>query len=536
MTIRSPICTVVGHVDHGKSSLLDWIRGTSVVAGEAGAITQAIGASIVPMDVIKKKSGQLAEKLKINFTIPGLLFIDTPGHAAFTNLRKRGGNLADIAILVVDINEGFKPQTFEAIEILRSYKTPFVVAANKIDLIKGWVKKSENIIEDINKQHPATINEIEKKLYEIVSKIYDSTKIDAERFDRVSDYTKQIAIVPCSAKTGEGLPELMMVIAGLAQKYLEQSLKTEIKGYARGTVLEIKESKGLGKTMDVIIYDGSLKVGDIIVIGSLDKPIVTKVKALFEPAPLSEMREKKTKFISVKEVHAATGVKISATDAEEVVAGMPIRSCSKEDVENVKAEIQKEVEEVTLETQDHGVVIKADCLGSLEALITILKDKKIPVKKASIGDITKKDLADAEANWEKEPLFAAVLGFNVKGESSEKAKVLTNNVIYRLLEDFEAWQAEQKKTLEARELDFLVRPCKIRLLENYIFRQSHPAIIGVEVLNGKLKSGMPLMKENGELITTVKALQSEQESITEADEGKQVAASFENITIGRQIK
>ena len=354
MTIRSPICTVVGHVDHGKSSILDWIRGTAVVAGEAGAITQAIGASIVPLDKIKEKVGKLVETLKMKFTIPGLLFIDTPGHAAFTNLRKRGGNLSDVAILVIDMNEGFKPQTYEAIEILRDYKTPFIIAANKIDLISGWRTKEGNILEKIQRQDPRVITEVETKLYDVVKKVHEAVGIDSERFDRVADYTKQIAIVPCSAKTGEGLPELLMVLAGLAQRFLEQSLNIEIKGNVKGTILEIKESKGLGTTIDAIIYDGSLKVNDILVIGGLDKPIITRVKALFEPTPLSEMREKKTKFKSVKEVNAATGVKISAPDIEEAVAGMPLRSCSKEEVEKVKEEVEllKEEEKDVEEKKD----------------------------------------------------------------------------------------------------------------------------------------------------------------------------------------
>ncbi|MFC1727987.1 translation initiation factor IF-2 [Nanoarchaeota archaeon] len=533
MATRSPICTVVGHVDHGKSSVLDWVRGTSVVSGEAGAITQAIGASIVPLQVLKEKCGAMLDALKLDFTIPGLLFIDTPGHAAFTSLRKRGGNLADIAILVVDINEGFKPQTFEAIEILRDYKTPFIIAANKIDLIGGY-RSGERVLGNIGKQDPKIITEVETKLYELVAKVHETVGMDAERFDRVSDYTKQIAIVPCSAKTGEGLPELLMVLAGLAQKYLEDSLKIEIKGDGKGTVLEVKETKGLGMTIDAILYDGSLKVNDTIVIGGLDKPIVTKVKALFEPEQMAEMREKRAKFNSVKEVNAAIGVRISASDVNEVISGMPLRSCSSSEVESVKQEVQKEVNEVVIETSDQGIVVKADSLGSLEALLLILKDKGIPVSRASIGEISKKDLADAEAN--KDPLQAVVLGFNVSSEGAGRAKVIVNNVIYKLIEEFEKWQEDEKKRQEGKALDLLIRPCKIQLMKNYIFRQSGPAVIGVEVLNGKLKSGTPLMKDDGKVLTEVKSMQAEQETVSEAEEGKQVAVSMDKVTVGRQIK
>jgi len=534
--IRSPICTVVGHVDHGKSSILDKIRGSAIVAQEAGGITQAIGASIIPIATIKKICGPLLETLKINFTIPGLLFIDTPGHAAFTNLRKRGGNLADIAVLVVDINEGFMPQTIESVEILRSYKTPFVVAANKIDLIKGWHPKiSEKILECIKNQSEHVITEFEKKLYSLVSSLSE-LGFSSDRFDRVDDFTKQIAIVPCSAKTGEGIAELLMVIAGLAQKYLGEKLTLTAEG-AKGTILEIKEEKGLGKTMDVILYDGCLKIGDTIVIGGIEKPIVARVRALFEPAPLTEMRGEKTKFRPVKEAVAATGVKISAPGAEEAVAGMPLVSTTKDKIEEAKQEVQKSVEEVIVPVGKEGVVIKADNLGSLEALSKMLKERGIGIIKASIGNITKKDISDAESNIEKNPLNAAVLGFNVEIEKEipHKAKIITNNIIYKLIDDFEQWRAEEKKRMESEKLGLLTRPCKIMILRGYVFRQSNPAIVGCEVLGGEATTGTPIMNEKGKSITAIKEIQMEKESLTSAKKGMQVAMSFEDVIVGRQI-
>ncbi len=535
--IRSPICTVVGHIDHGKSSILDKIRGTAIVKSEAGQITQAIGASIIPLETIKKICGNLLEKLKTKFTISGLLFIDTPGHAAFTNLRKRGGNLADIAILVIDINEGIKPQTIECIEILKSYKTPFIVAANKIDLISGWKPSQTSIIENINKQQENIRNLLDKKIYELVGKLSEFG-FGSERFDRIENHTRQIAIIPTSAKTGEGIAELLMVLAGLTQKYLEKCLECDVAGKAKGAILEVKEEKGLGITLDTIIYDGSLKQNDIIVIGSLTEPIVTKVKALFEPAPLAEMRDKKSKFKSVKKVSAATGVKISAPETEKVVAGMPIRSCSKEDIEKIKKEIQEEVQEVLIKTDKKGFIIKADSLGSLEALINILKEKNIPVMRASIGDISKKDVAEAESCYDKTPLSCAVLGFNVEDKSgicNENVKVITNNVIYKLIEDFEKWQELEKKKLEEKKLELLVRPCKIQLMKGYVFRQNNPAVCGVDILAGTLQVGTPLMKSSGEEITSVKSIQKDQENIEKAEKGKQVAVSMEKVTIGRQI-
>ena len=341
MAVRKVLLTVVGHVDHGKTSLLDKIRRTVVTKGEAGGITQAIGVSIIPIETIKKICGPLLGAMQTKLTLPGLLTIDTPGHAAFTSLRKRGGSLADIAILVVDINEGFKPQTIESIEILKANKVPFVIAANKIDLLSGWSYDQEtNLLASIEKLGYEEQGNFEKKMYELVGECGEHG-LQAERFDRVQDYTKQIAIVPISAHTGQGIPELLMVLTGLAQKYLEQKLQISEEGFVQGTILEVKEEKGFGMTIDAIIYNGQLKVNDTLVIGDLNEPHVVKVRALLEPAELAEMRERKSKFRNVKLVTAATGVKIAAPGLDKVLAGMPLRSCSPTEVESVKAELKE---------------------------------------------------------------------------------------------------------------------------------------------------------------------------------------------------
>jgi len=534
--IRSPVCTVVGHVDHGKSSLLDYIRHSNIVKAEAGAITQAIGASLIPLDTIKKVCGPLLDSLKIKFTIPGLLFIDTPGHAAFTNLRKRGGSLADIAILVIDINEGFKPQTEEAVEILKHEKTPFIVAANKIDLLPGWNSTKDNLLKSLSGQSPDTQKRIDIKLYELVGKLHEFG-FASERFDRVSDYTKEIAIIPISSKTGDGIPELLMVLTGLAQKYLEGRLECDINRPAKGTILEVKEGKGLGVALDVIIYDGTLKKDDVIVIGGIKKPVVTKVRALFEPMPLSEIRDKKARFKQVSNVCAARCLRISAPEIENVVAGMPLMSSSKDSLDKTKQEIQKLVSEVIIETDIQGIILKADSLGSLEALIKIFREKNIKIRRASIGNISKKDIAEAESNYEKDPLKAAVIGFNVSlndDAKSEKVKVFTADIIYKLIENFEKWVEGEKKRREAAEIEMLVRPCKIKIMPGYVFRQNNPAVVGVEVLEGKIKTNIKLMKDITPL-TTIKSIQSEKKNVSEAEKGKQVAISLDKVTIGRQI-
>ncbi|MBN2567649.1 translation initiation factor IF-2 [Candidatus Woesearchaeota archaeon] len=534
--LRSPICAAVGHVDHGKSSILDNIRGTAIIKSEPGAITQAIGASIIPIEVIRKVAGDLLASLRMEFTIPGILFIDTPGHAAFTNLRRRGGNLADIAILVIDINEGFKPQTVEALEILKGYRTPFIVAANKIDLLAGWRLQSGLLMETIKKQPQSTQEKLDTKVYELVGKLSEYG-IQSERFDRVSDYSKQVAIVPVSAKHGAGIPELLMVIAGLAQKFLNTCLECEVIGKAKGTILEVKEEKGIGRCMDAIIYNGTLKVNDTLVIGGVDGPITTRVKAMLEPDPLAEMRDRKSRFRSVKQVFAATGVRISCPDMDGVIAGMPIMATDKDHLEKTRDLIQEEVEEVMIETEHDGLVIKADSLGSLEALTYMLRERGIPIHKASVGAIGKKEIAEAKSQGEKNPLYNIILGFNVTTAEDVVAghvTVLSSDIIYRLIEDYEHWTAEEKKRLEAAELERLVRPCKIEVMRGYVFRQSNPAVVGCDILAGVLKAGTPIMKA-GRTISTVKSMQMEKESVSRIEAGKQLAVAFPNVTVDRQL-
>lgn len=544
MTCRSPIIAVLGHVDHGKSSILDRIRNSCIVDNEAGAITQAIGASTVPVETIKKFCSAL--KIKMEFTIPGLLFIDTPGHEAFTSLRKRGGNLADIAVLTIDINEGFKPQTIEAFEILKTYKTPFVIALNKIDLIDGFKitdeLKDKSLLENINSQSYDIQSKIEEKLYNIVAYIQEKFSMDSDRFDRC-DFTKQIPIIPCSARQGTGIPELLMVLTGMTQKYLEEKLKCDIAedSKAKGTILEVKTVEGLGLCMDAIIYDGILRTNDTIIIAGIEKSIITKIRGLFEPRHLSDMRDNKTKFGSIKQISAAAGIRIAAPNIEEVIAGMPfiaLQTPSQKEIDEAVLEIQKEITEVMLETDKEGIVVKADTIGSLEALLKLLKDKNIKIRKASVGNITKKDIADAESNYEKNPLESTILGFNVVIDQeikNYKVKILTSNIIYRIIEEYEKWKIDESKRIEIKELEGLVRPCKIEYLRNYTFRQNNPAIIGAEVLVGTLKSGINIMKDDGEILTNIKEIQKDKENVKTVSKKDQVAISLPGVTVGRQI-
>ncbi len=520
--LRQVIVTIMGHVDHGKSSIVDIIKRTSIVKAEPGRITQSIKAYGVSIEGVKEICKDLLDITKIK--VPGLLFIDTPGHASFTNLRKRGGSLADIAILVVDVNEGIKPQTLESIEILKENKTPFVIALNKIDLLNGWQSKPEiNLLKNVNSQTDSIKKLLDDKLYKLVGSLYEK-EINAERFDRIEDFTKTVAIIPLSAKTAEGIPELLMVIAGLAQKFLESELSYDPKSPAEGTILEIKEEKGLGLCMDTIIYKGKIKVNDVIVIGTLKEPVVTKIKAIF--------LEEKNQLKTIKEAEAAIGVKISSQNIENVIPGMPMKVANK-DLEKIKIEIKELVKEITFELDAEGVVIKADSIGSLEALINLLKERNIFIRKASTGNITKKDIAEALANTN--PLYKVILGFNVVSLESEEVKIITNNVIYKLVDDFVDWHKEQKRIMEEKAVEGLPKLCKVKILRGYVFRQSGPAVCGIEILSGLLKPGVSLMKDD-KAITEAKEVQHEGKKVLEAKRGEQFALSMPGVAIGRQIK
>lgn len=535
--IRTPIVVVMGHVDHGKTTLLDRIRGTAVVDLEAGAITQHIGATEVPLDVVQDFCGA---SFGAEIQVPGLLFIDTPGHHAFTSLRSRGGSLADLAVLIVDANEGFRPQTIESLTILKRYKTPFVVAANKIDRIGGWLP-SENapFSKTFKAQSQRVTEELDMKIYELVGELY-KYGFSADRYDRIRDFTRTVGIVPISAVTGEGVPDLLMVLVGLAQRFLKDNLRIAATGPGTGTILEVKEERGLGTTLDVILYDGEFKSGDTVLVGTAREPIVTKIRALLKPKPLAEIRSEE-RFLPVKHVAAASGVKVAAPKLENALAGSTIKVVtSEEDVEALAKEMKSEIDSVRVETENEGLVLKADTIGSLEALVGELKSKNIPIHAADVGPISRRDVIKAGAI--KDPLLSAILAFNVEllpDAISEIQKtevpVFSSDIIYTLLESYEGWVDEQKMKMEQERLEAVIRPGAIRLLPDCVFRQSKPAIVGVQVIGGVIRTQISLIREDGAVVGVVKGIQERNENIGSATVGKEVAISIDGPTVGRQI-
>jgi translation initiation factor 5B len=535
--IRQPIVSVLGHVDHGKSTILDRIRGTNVVSREAGGITQHIGATDVPIDTIYSLCGGLVGGQR--FAVPGLLFIDTPGHYSFISLRSRGGALADLAILVIDINEGLKPQTTESISILRKLRTPFVIAANKVDLIPGWrAQKGKPIGESLEAQDSRVSSELDEKLYALVGRLYEVGDFSADRFDRITDFTKSVAIVPVSGKTGEGLPDLLLILIGLAQRFLESDLQTE-EGPGEGTVLEVKEDRGMGTVMDTIVYSGTMAVGDTIIISSVKgAPIQTKIRAMLRPKPLDEIRDPNQKFDHVESVSAAAGIRVVAPNLEDAMAGGLVRVAS-DDIEKTLEEVQKE-SAINVELSEQGIIVRGDTVGSLEALAFEARNAEMPLRKIDIGKVSRKDVVEA-SNFD-DPLHKAIFAFSVgvNADARDAARELgvtlfESKVVYKLLEDYDVWCKERSRELEAMKRLEIVYPGKVSILRDHVFRVSKPAIVGVRVLAGRIRPGQGLMRDDGRPVGRIKSIRKGEKTLPEARMGDEVAIAIDAATVGRQI-
>ncbi|MHB2036479.1 MAG: translation initiation factor IF-2 [Nitrososphaerales archaeon] len=541
--IRQPVVVVLGHVDSGKTSLLDKIRGTGVQAREVGGITQHIGASFFPAETLKEICGPLLQTIGGGeIKVPGLLVIDTPGHEIFTNLRSRGGSAADISILVVDVQKGLEAQTYESLEILRQRKVPFVVALNKIDSISGWKKgTSKFVTQSIKNQPKPVIDMLDEKIYTVVGAL-SRVGINSEALYRVKDFRKEVAIVPVSARTGEGIPELIAILVGLTQVYLQKRLAKSEFSSSRGIVLEVKQESGLGETANVILLEGKLQTGDYVVVAKKEGAISTKIKAIFLPKPLDEMRDPRDKFVAVNSINAAAGIKIVTPDLEGVLAGSPIVSADPEKLDQIRASVESEIKQVMINSEVNGIVLKADALGSLEALVEMLKARQIPIKRADIGPVTRRDIVEASAVQKTDKYHGVVLAFSVKTLPDaereifdSQVKIFSEQIIYTLIDNYLSWVTQEQEQEQRTGLQALTPLCKFRFLKGFSFRRNAPAVFGVEILEGKLRQKCNVMNDEGKAIGSIHQMQVDGKTIAEVQKGKQAAVSIMGPTIGRQI-
>ncbi|XP_077975285.1 eukaryotic translation initiation factor 5B-like [Styela clava] len=534
--LRSPVICVMGHVDTGKTKILDKIRHSHVQDGEAGGITQQIGATFVPLETIKEQTSMVKSFQESEVKLPGLLVIDTPGHESFSNLRSRGSSVCDMAILVVDIMHGLEPQTIESITMLKKRKTPFVVALNKVDRLYEWKPgPTSDIVNTLKKQKRHVKEEFDERLKEVIVD-FAKQNLNVKLFHENDDPKEWISMVPTSAHSGDGMGNLIALVMQLCQTMLPKRLAFSEE--LQCTVLEVKAIQGLGTTIDVILTNGRLKYGDTIVIAGVEGPIVTHLKGLLMPQPLKELRVKNP-YDKYDDLKAAQGIKILAKDLEKALAGTQLLVAHKEDeIDILKSEVQAEVDKTlqSIKLQERGVFVQASTLGSLEALLSFLKQSKIPYAGINIGPVHKKDIMKASVMLEHDSQWATILAFDVKVEREAQdmadnlgVKIFTADIIYNLFDAFMKHREDLKKQKQEEFRHVAVFPCKVRILPNCVFKSRDPIVVGVVIDAGQLRQNTPLCIPTREFLTVgyVTSMEFNHKSVDIARVGQEVCIKIE---------
>ncbi|ELT89509.1 hypothetical protein CAPTEDRAFT_154149 [Capitella teleta] len=535
--LRAPVVCVLGHVDTGKTKILDKLRRTNVQDGEAGGITQQIGATNVPEHTIKEQTKMCKEFSKQPLRVPGLLIIDTPGHESFSNLRMRGSSLCDIAVLVVDLMHGLEPQTIESINLLKKGKTPFVVALNKIDRLYGWQTAPHSDVANVLKKQKANTKiEFEERM-QLVKVQFAEQGLNTALFCENKNPKEYISLIPTSAHTGDGIGNLIALICELTQNLLAKRLAFSEE--LQATVMEVKAIHGLGTTIDVILVNGSIKEGQTIVVAGQEGPIVTTIRGLLMPQPLKELRVKNA-YEHHKEVVAAQGCKIIAKDLDKALAGLNMYvSHSEGETELYKEELSEALTEIlaSIKLQDRGVFVQASTLGSLEALLEFLRTSKIPYAGINIGPVHKRDIMKASAMLSHDDQFATILAFDVKVEreaqemaDSVGVRIFTAEIIYHLFDQFMAFREELKRKKQEEFKHIAVFPCKLRIMPQFIFNSRDPIVMGVSVEAGFVKIGTPICvpSKEGVFLGIVTSLELNHKPLDKAVKGQEVCIKIEN--------
>ncbi|XP_069613624.1 eukaryotic translation initiation factor 5B [Ranitomeya imitator] len=536
--LRAPVICVLGHVDTGKTKILDKLRHTHVQDSEAGGITQQIGATNVPLDAIKEQTKMVKNFDKDNMKIPGMLIIDTPGHESFSNLRNRGSSLCDIAILVVDIMHGLEPQTIESLNLLKTKKCPFVVALNKVDRLYDWKKSPEtDVAATLKKQKKNTKDEFEERTKAIIVE-FAQQGLNAALFYENKDPRTFVSLVPTSAHTGDGMGNLISLLVDLTQTMLNKRLAHSEE--LRAQVMEVKALPGMGTTIDVILINGRLKEGDTVIVPGVEGPIVTQIRGLLLPPPMKELRVK-NQYEKHKEVLAAQGVKILGKDLEKTLAGLPLLVAHKDDeVPVLRDELIHELKQTlnAIKLEEKGVYVQASTLGSLEALLEFLKTSEVPYAGINIGPVHKRDVMKASVMLEHDPQYAVILAFDVRieREAQEMAdslgvRIFSAEIIYHLFDAFTKYRQDYKKQKQEEFKHIAVFPCKIRILPQFIFNSRDPIVMGVIVEAGQLKQGTPICvpSKNFVDIGIVTSIEINHKTVDAAKKGQEVCVKIEPI-------
>lgn len=481
LVTRPPVVTIMGHVDHGKTSLLDYIRNTHVVSKEAGGITQAIGAYQVEINGNK------------------ITFIDTPGHAAFTEMRARGAKITDIVVIIVAADDGVMPQTKEAIDHAKSAKVPIIVAINKID------------------KTTANVDKIMSEMSE-----YGLTP---------EEWGGDTIFVKLSAHTGENVDLLLENIIALAEM---EELKANPKRYAVGTVIESKLDKNKGVTVSLLINNGTLRLGDPIVVGSTFGKVRT-LKDCNGKDLTSAEPSMPVEITGLNEVPVA-GDKFMAFESEKTARSVAEkRSVLEKEKKFTKKAVSLEdlFERIESGHKEINVVLKTDVKGSEEAVKNALEKinvegVKVTVIRSGVGTITESDVVLASAS------NAIIIGFNVvpSSKTKEAAKnynvdIRLYNIIYKLVEEIES---AMKGMLDPEYEEVTTGEAEIR----QIFKFSKVGnIAGVHVTSGVVKNNSECkLIRDGVIITTtkIKSLQREKDQVKEVKSGFDCGITLENYT------
>ncbi|CAA6666190.1 unnamed protein product [Spirodela intermedia] len=496
--LRSPICCILGHVDTGKTKLLDCIRGTNVQEGEAGGITQQIGATYFPAENIRERTKELKSDAKLR--VPGLLVIDTPGHESFTNLRSRGSSLCDIAILVVDIMHGLEPQTIESLNLLKSRKTEFIVALNKVDRLYGWKKCTNAPIQVAMRQQSKDVqNEFKMRVNQIITQFMEQG-LNTELYYKNKDMGETYNIVPTSAFSGEGVPDLLLVLVFWAQRTMAEKLTFHDE--LECTVLEVKVIEGLGTTIDVVLVNGALHEGDQIVVCGMQSSV--------DPHPMKELRIKGS-YLHHKTLKAAQGVKITAQGLEHAIAGTALYVVGPDDdLEDVKDSAMQDMKTVMsrIDKSGEGSAFRLPLWGLWKPCSSSSRPLRLTSPLA-------RELADEVG-----------------------VKIFIADIIYHLFDQFKAYIDAIKEEKKKESAEDAVFPSILKIMPNCVFNKKDPIILGVDVVEGILKVGTPICIPSQDFIDIgrIASIEINHKQVDVAKKGQKVAIKSNRKMFGRHFE
>lgn len=529
-TLKAPVVCFLGHVDAGKTSLMDIIRDTSIQENESGGITQNIGSSFISIADIREKTTTIKGKFCVEHIIPGFLIIDTPGHQAFSSLRERGSSLCDLGILVIDIEEGLQPQTIESIKLLTSKKVPFVIAATKLDKIYNW--EETNCLSLQNAFKKQTKDVVMTVVSYIDSIKYELKKegVKSEFYSKNKKTNRVYSIIPVSSKTKEGLADLLSFLVYLSQNWMSGKITYQDK--IKASIMNCHQDRNQGWVIDVILSNGTLNIGDKFAVAKKSGPHLFTVRNLLTQNTNSKL------WIQHQSVRASAGVRILGSSLDNCYTGTRLY---------LAIDPKKALEKVDRELTDfwkvfnynqNGIVLMAETLGELEACYNVFKEQSINVLDVKIGRLVDTDIGRVKLKLDGELKNEnrVIIFFGDKTEKqkteldkcaiSHKIKLIISPVVYHLLEKYQEYK---DKCLENRRVTLTnsgeaIFPCRLRILKQHIYMTggSDDILMGVKVMKGILHKGTPLIVPGKNVVLgKVISIQKNHKELDKLESGKE---------------